>query len=97
MDKFNTLYNQILESVKKKVVYRDKKREVVNVSTKDGYKLDGNKEIRMSSKEKLRRSRAAKRTSKSPNVIKKRVKSFEKTYKRIPSKLKKKSNKRIRG
>ena len=50
-----TTLSELTEAVKKKVVYRNGKRLKKKVSTKDGYKMVGGKEVRMKQKEKKNR------------------------------------------
>ena len=56
--------DEFVEALKRKVVYRNGKRVVKKVTDKDGYKVvkvDGKeKEVKMSSKEKLARKKQAK-------------------------------------
>ena len=83
MKTFKELTVEFVEALKKKVVYRGGKRVVKKVSDKDGYKVVGGKEVKMSPKEKIARKKAGKiaarkRKGKSAQIAKKRAKSMAK-------------------
>ena len=87
MKTFKELMDEFVEALKRKVVYRDGKRVVKKVTDKDGYKVVGGKEVKMSSKEKLARKKAGKiaarkRKSKSAQIAKKRARSTAKRGKK---------------
>lgn len=53
-------FKKLVEAIKKKVVYRDKKRVVKKTSDKSGYKMVDGKEVKMSPTEIRKRSKGQK-------------------------------------
>ncbi len=83
MKTFKELMDEMIEALKRKVVYRDGKRQVKKVTDKKGFKVVAGKEVRMDSKEKMARKKAAiksarKRKSKGALIAKKRAKTMKK-------------------
>ena len=83
MKTFKELTAEFVEAIKRKVVYRGGKRVVKKVTDKDGYKMVGGKEVKMSPKEKIARKKAGKiaarkRKGQSAAIAKKRARSMAK-------------------
>ena len=83
MKTFKELKAKFVEALKKKVVYRGGRRVVKKVSDKEGYKVVGGKEVKMTPKEKIARKKAGKiaarkRKGQSAAIAKTRARSMAK-------------------
>jgi hypothetical protein len=61
---YSELIKSLEEALKRKVVYRDGKKVIQKKSDKEGYKTQDGKEVKMSAKERLTRSKTAKKAAK---------------------------------
>jgi hypothetical protein len=57
-------YLELIEALKKSIVYRDGKKKILKKSDKEGYKTVDGKEVKMSSKERKNRSISSKKAAK---------------------------------
>ena len=57
-------YLQLIEALKKSIVYRDGKKKLLKKTDKEGYKTVDGKEVKMSSKERKNRSISSKKAAK---------------------------------
>ena len=83
MKTFQELKDEMIEAIKKKIVFRAGKKVIKKVTDKKGFKMVGGKEVKMKSPELIARKKAAKKRvikmkSKKGVLTKKRLKTMKK-------------------
>ena len=83
MKTFQELKDEMIEAIKKKIVFRAGKKVIKKVTDKKGFKMVGGKEVKMKAKEVIARKKAGKKRaikmkSKKGILTKKRLKTMKK-------------------
>ena len=83
MKTFQELKDEMIEAIKKKIVFRAGKKVIKKVTDKKGFKMVGGKEVKMKAKEVIARKKAGKKRaikmkSKKGVLTKKRLKTMKK-------------------